>query len=197
MAKSKKSDKVVVDTVNIGGGFTMDVLDTPKMVPAIPTQEVPPVPVPDTVADVLGVSGQVPTPEKSTTNGNGKFNLSQAVKSALDKDVNMTRDDVLTFIEDTYGKVLVTDFPDGTFTNTLSVIRKKLKTVDQAIAKDEAGIDPVTALKLCQTLKLTPAALSSLLSTVLATGTVDAVQVGLAKLQELQELMNASSKTAQ
>lgn len=218
MAKSKKN-AVVVDAethnrnvVANGMDAVSKMLDEEKsltsstqedpMVPAITAQDVAMeqrmAAVTNAISDVLGGS-EVTTltnPEPVQSNG-GKFNLSFAIKSALEQDVNMTRDDVLTHIEDTYGKTLTTDFGDGTFTNTLSVMRKKLKTQDQAIVKDEAGIDPVTVLKLCQLLKMNPQQLAQVIVTMRPVGSVDAILIGLTKLNELQELLNAQSKTVQ
>lgn len=197
-SKGKKSPAdVVLDTINNDPIIGI----TENITPTITRTETPteiiltgPSKTIDPVADVLGAGGEVTVTvandKPNTNNGDGKFNLAGAIKHALNTNVDMTRDDVLTLIEDKYGKTMDTDFSNGVFTNSLSVIRKKLKTTDRAIAAET--VEMVDVLKLCQSLKLTPTALTSTIQTISAVGSTDAILGALAKLQELQELLNGS-----
>lgn len=185
MAKSKKNVTVVETPADVVHNAITEIILSESPVTLVAPVAIP---VTDTLSDILGTGGEVTMPYLASGMVD-KFNLTAMVKAALDTNVNMSRDDVLTYIEDRTGKTLGTDFPDSTFTNSLSVTRKKLRTVDQAIAKEEKGIDPVTVLKLCQLLNMPPTKLSAVLAEIKEVGSLDAIQVGLVKLAELQELL--------
>lgn len=157
-----------------------------------PVQTPPQIAQDDAVSGVLGEGGETAIPTVETpvsvpvVNGGG-FNLSKAIRHALDNfDQFVTRDDILTFIEDRYGKFLNVDFKKDTFASTLSTLRSKVKTEKPNVNK----IDITEAFQLCQTLKMTPTALNALLATVSQVGTVDEIRAALAKVIEFQKLMN-------
>jgi hypothetical protein len=155
------------------------------------------------VTELLGECGETPAAPASSTPQpmfpTGGFNLSAAVREILSQNVDATRDEVLTYIEDTYDKRPESDFTSGTFSNVLSVMRKKIREggTGEPTGKAKgngtahvATVDPIAALKLCQTLKMTPATLIATIGILQATGSIDAILRGLEALATLQAMMS-------
>lgn len=183
----KNGNKVTTSTETV----TTPIVETPTPVAPIAP------PVVDAIEDVLGTGGEVTAPvTQSHTNGVAKFNLSQTIRDCLTTHgLDTPRETVLAFIEDRHSKFMDTDFTNGTFSNALSVIRAKMREGNgTGHTKSAPAVDLTDAVKLCQALRMAPAALSALLTAVEAVGTLDAVQTALRKVIELHELMN-SGKT--
>lgn len=199
MAKARKSNAVPANITPVT--IVHEDTDTHIVLKGVPTVEIPaPVapiasPVVDAIESVLGIGGEVTVPVASPTNlhGVGKFNLSQSIRDCLSEHgIDTPRETVLASIKDKHGKAPEADFTTGSFSNSLSVIRAKMREGNgTGHTKAGAAVDLTDAVKLCQALRMAPAALAVLLSQVQAVGTIESVQTALAKVCELYELMNA------
>ncbi|CAM6003241.1 unnamed protein product [Sphagnum balticum] len=153
----------------------------------------------ETVESVLGSGGEVTTPVTAQTvpgpSNNGSFNLSGAIRMALENlGVDASRSDVLEHIRITHGKT-ESDINIGSFNNSLSVVRNKVRNGDTP-ARSSGGktVELTDAVRLCQALRMTPAALVAHLDTITTVGSVDAIRAALAQIIAVAELMNAQSK---
>lgn len=193
MAKSNKSN-----SIKAAVSLTSEQLDRARIdhpvdvvVAEQATPTVPPTgdPVVDAIANALGAGGEVTTPDPvPVVQGNGSFNLMGAIRQALTTmGTDTSRELVMDFITNRYPGQMINM---GSFTNGLSVVRKSFREGNGHTPTSKV-VDLADAVRLCQSLHMTPAALVALLTTLSAVGTVDAIQTALTQVIALSELINA------
>ncbi|CAM6002957.1 unnamed protein product [Sphagnum balticum] len=152
--------------------------------------------VTDTVGDVLGTGGETPvqTPTLSVVpvTPYQSFNLSAAIRTALQTHgADCPRDVVLAYCAEQSGQS-VDDLKTPTFANTLSVLRKKISG-GEPTGTHKAPISTVSlndCINLCKNLGHSPKALVALLTAIQDVGSVTAIKSRLEEAIAIAEMMN-------